>query len=58
VAIVWPCLLDVEAYAAAGMAVVVPRPGCPGCGGDPACVTDRAVADVSAYLASGRAPGG
>ena len=32
-AIVWPCLLDVDAYAAAGVEVVVPRPGCPGCGG-------------------------
>lgn len=32
-AIVWPCLLDVDAYAAAGRAVVVPRLVCPGCGG-------------------------
>jgi Domain of unknown function (DUF6431) len=31
VAIVWPCLLGVDAYAAAGRAVKVPRPGCPGC---------------------------
>ncbi len=32
-AIVWPCLLDVDAYAAEGVSVVVPRPACPGCGG-------------------------
>src|SRR6266511_3591640 len=31
VAIVWPCLLGVDAYAAAGRAVKVPRPDCPGC---------------------------
>ncbi len=31
VAIVWPCPDGVEAYAAAGRAVVVPRPGCPRC---------------------------
>jgi Domain of unknown function (DUF6431) len=30
-AIVWPTELDVEAYAAAGREVVVPRPECPGC---------------------------
>lgn len=30
-AIVWPCALDVEGYAAAGAAVEVPRPDCPGC---------------------------
>lgn len=30
-AIVWPCLLGVDAYAAAGRAVKVPRPSCPGC---------------------------
>jgi len=29
---VWPCPLTVEAYAAAGRAVAVPRPDCPGCG--------------------------
>jgi hypothetical protein len=29
---VWPCPLTVEAYAAAGRAVGVPRPDCPGCG--------------------------
>ena len=28
---VWPCPLTVEAYAAAGRAVRVPRPDCPGC---------------------------
>src|SRR6266487_2612789 len=32
VAIVWPCLLGVDAYAAAGRGVKVPRPDCPGCG--------------------------
>lgn len=32
-AIVWPCLLDVDAYAAAGVSVAVPRPACPGCDG-------------------------
>jgi hypothetical protein len=32
VTIVWACGLSVEAYAAAGRAVVVPRPGCPACG--------------------------
>jgi ribosomal protein S27AE len=32
VAIVWPCPLGVETYAAAGRAVEVPRRGCPGCG--------------------------
>ncbi len=31
-AIVWPTLLDVEEYAAAGRAVAVPRLDCPGCG--------------------------
>jgi hypothetical protein len=30
-AIVWPTELDVEAYAAAGRALNVPRPACPGC---------------------------
>ena len=32
VAIVWPTILDVDAYAAAGRDVSVPRPDCPGCG--------------------------
>ena len=32
-AIVWPCLLDVDVYAAAGVSVVVPRPPCPSCRG-------------------------
>ncbi len=32
VAIVWPTILDVDAYAAAGRDVAVPRPDCPGCG--------------------------
>lgn len=32
VAIVWPCSLSVEAYAAAGRTVQVPRPACPDCG--------------------------
>jgi hypothetical protein len=32
-AIVWACPLDVETYAAAGRAVDVPRPACPGCRG-------------------------
>lgn len=31
--IVWPCLADVDTYAAAGMSVAVPRPACPSCGG-------------------------
>lgn len=31
-AIVWRCVLDVEAYAAAGRDVVVPRQDCPDCG--------------------------
>lgn len=31
VAIVWPCSLSVDAYAAAGREVVVPRPDCPRC---------------------------
>jgi Domain of unknown function (DUF6431) len=31
VAMVWACRLSVEAYAAAGKAVVVPRPRCPAC---------------------------
>jgi hypothetical protein len=31
VAIVWACELSVEAYAAAGKEVVVPRPRCPAC---------------------------
>jgi transposase-like protein len=31
VAIVWPCLLGVDAYAAAGRGVKVPRPSCPRC---------------------------
>ncbi len=30
-AIVWPCALDVEGYAAAGSAVEAPRPDCPDC---------------------------
>ena len=30
-AIVWPCPLDVDEYAAAGRNVVVPRPDCPAC---------------------------
>jgi hypothetical protein len=29
---VWPCPLPVDAYAAMGRAVRVPRPDCPGCG--------------------------
>lgn len=33
VAIVWPCPLSVDAYAAAGREVDAPRPDCPGCGG-------------------------
>ena len=33
VAIVWPCPLSVERYAAAGRDVAVPRPDCPRCGG-------------------------
>ena len=33
VAIVWPCPLSVDVYAAAGRDVVVPRPDCPRCGG-------------------------
>jgi Domain of unknown function (DUF6431) len=33
VAIVWPCALPVDAYAAAGREVEFPRPGCPWCGG-------------------------
>jgi transposase-like protein len=32
VAIVWPCPLGVEQYAAAGRQIEVPRPDCPGCG--------------------------
>jgi transposase-like protein len=32
VAIVWPCALSVDAYVAAGRALVVPRPDCPRCG--------------------------
>ena len=32
VAIVWPSPLDVDAYAAAGRDVDVPRPDCPACG--------------------------
>src|SRR5258707_14746610 len=32
-AIVWPCPLTVDAYADAGRAVEVPRPGCPSCAG-------------------------
>lgn len=32
VAIVWPCRWSVEAYAAAGRGVQVPRAACPGCG--------------------------
>jgi len=32
-AIVWPCLLPVDVYAAAGRSVVFPRPECPSCGG-------------------------
>ena len=31
-AVSWPCRLSVEEYAAAGAAVVVPRPDCPECG--------------------------
>lgn len=31
-AIVWPCALTVDAYVAAGRALVVPRPECPRCG--------------------------
>ena len=30
-AIVWPCSLSVDAYAALGKTVEVPRPDCPGC---------------------------
>lgn len=30
-AIVWPCPVSVDAYVAAGRAVVAPRPACPGC---------------------------
>jgi hypothetical protein len=33
VAIVWPCPLPVDAYAAAGRRVEFPRPGCPLCAG-------------------------
>jgi hypothetical protein len=33
VAIVWPCPLSVDAYAAAGREVEFPRPGCPSCAG-------------------------
>jgi hypothetical protein len=33
VVIVWPCPLTVDAYADAGRAVEVPRPGCPSCAG-------------------------
>jgi hypothetical protein len=33
VAIVWPCPLAVDAYAAAGRQVGFPRPDCPSCGG-------------------------
>jgi Domain of unknown function (DUF6431) len=33
VAIVWPCPLAVDAYAAAGREVEFPRPGCPSCAG-------------------------
>ena len=33
VAIVWPCLLPVDAYVAAGRRVEVPRPACPLCAG-------------------------
>jgi hypothetical protein len=32
-AIVWPCQLSVETYAAAGKSIDVPRPDCPGCSG-------------------------
>ena len=32
-AIVWPCLLPVDAYVAAGRRVEFPRPGCPSCRG-------------------------
>ncbi len=32
-AIVWPCPLTVDAYADAGRAAEVPRPGCPSCAG-------------------------
>ena len=32
-AMVWPCLLPVDAYVAAGRAVEVPRPDCPACAG-------------------------
>ena len=32
-AIVWPCPLSVDAYAAAGRRVEFPRPECPSCGG-------------------------
>src|ERR1019366_2356961 len=33
VAIVWPCPLSVDAYAAAGREVEFPRPDCPSCAG-------------------------
>jgi hypothetical protein len=33
VAIVWPCPLSVDAYAAAGREAEFPRPDCPSCGG-------------------------
>ena len=33
VAIVWPCPLAVDAYAAAGRDLGFPRPGCPSCAG-------------------------
>jgi hypothetical protein len=33
VAMVWPCPLPVDAYAAAGRGVEFPRPGCPACAG-------------------------
>jgi Domain of unknown function (DUF6431) len=37
VAIVWPCPLPVDAYAAAGRDVEVPRPDCPSCAGPLVC---------------------
>jgi Domain of unknown function (DUF6431) len=49
VAIVWPCPDPVDVYAAAGRAVVVPRPDCPRCG--------RAMGFWSGYRRSVRAGG-
>ena len=48
-AIVWPCPLSVDAYAAAGRTLEVPRPDCPDCG--------RAMIFWSGYLRPVRLPG-